>query len=873
MQKVIAAIIVLITISVNVKAQKDIHEKSLFSNKVVVKASNKLKRLSYKKVISQNIWILIDLDKNKKSFWSIKRAIEKYNIGGVLIKNASPSELIEISNYIKPLSRIPVMVGAYFDDKIKFNNKDLSLDLRTIQHIKSPLKLWDLGEYTSGFFTSCGLNFIHVNNNSYEIPSDFMLSAVNHNLIVSNNYIYSTDRLIPSVANTNIFDQCKLLEFKTYKELFKKIDTEIKSDLKKIKKDKKLYNAIRKNCMEMLMLKYSVIDKKKRASVKKLSKKYSESSIRLTIDNAINSSVSVLLNLKSIPLMNLEKKKIAAVSFGKIDNEFQYYLKKYTQVDVFAVNNYKDKKSIDSLLNLLSDYNQIILDVNTNHFKNDTTGSYNGITDVLYKITSLNKSILSVFGDFEIINDLKNHHNLESIIYSFSDSKKHQKAAAQIIFGGVSSTGKLPFETKHFAKDRGFFTKGDIRFEYTIPEACGIDGAKLDSRISEIANEGIAEQAFPGCQILIAKDKKIIYHKQFGYHTYYHGQEVKEDDIYDLASVTKILGTLPGLMKLVDEKKINLDNKFSDYWDDFKNSNKKDLILRDVLSHQARLTPWIPYWRKTVDSIGFFKKNVYSYNKSDEHSLPVNFNMYLNKNMKKEFFKIIKESPLLEKKRYKYSGLAFFIYPEIISNMTGSNYEEYMKQEFYHPLGAYTLTYNPLRFFKYSRIIPTENDEIFRHSLIRGYVHDESAAVFGGVSGNAGLFSTAGDIAKIMQMYLQKGEYGGHRFISKKTMEEFTRCQFCRRDNRRGLGFDKPLINNHKLKIKDTYPATSASKASFGHSGFTGTFTWADPEYNLVFIFLSNRVYPTRENRKIYDLNIRPRILQSIYDLIPEEKN
>jgi CubicO group peptidase (beta-lactamase class C family) len=238
--------------------------------------------------------------------------------------------------------------------------------------------------------------------------------------------------------------------------------------------------------------------------------------------------------------------------------------------------------------------------------------------------------------------------------------------------------------------------------------------------------------------------------------------------------------------------------------------------------------------------------------------------MFLHKNYQKKIYQAIKESKLLENKEYVYSDLSFYLYPKIIENIEGVDFETYLKQNFYNQIGAYTLGFNPLNKFKKEQIIPTENDTFFRMKQIHGTVHDEGAALLGGISGHAGLFGTALDLAKMTQMYLNMGEYGGHRFISDTTMKQFTKCQFPENNNRRGIGFDKPLLKNKQEGMS----AIDASDESFGHSGFTGTFCWADPKNGLLYILMTNRVYPTRNNSKISQLNIRPSIHQVFYDAI-----
>jgi CubicO group peptidase (beta-lactamase class C family) len=272
----------------------------------------------------------------------------------------------------------------------------------------------------------------------------------------------------------------------------------------------------------------------------------------------------------------------------------------------------------------------------------------------------------------------------------------------------------------------------------------------------------------------------------------------------------------------------------------------------------------------TIDRNKHLSSSIFKHAPSSEFNVRVSPELYMNYHFRRIMYDTIRDSKLLPRSRYLYSGLSFYLYPDIITNLTGESYEEYIKNTFYKPLGAYTITYNPYKYFPMKNIIPTEKDDLFRMETVRGFVHDEGAAMMGGISGNAGLFGTANDLAKLFQMYLQKGYFGGRRYISEKTVDEYIRIQYPNNNNRRGLGFDKPLIDNYKNALKDAYPAVDASANSFGHSGFTGTFAWADPNYGLLYIFMSNRVHPTRENQKLYQLNIRTAMHQAIYDCIKE---
>jgi CubicO group peptidase (beta-lactamase class C family) len=330
-------------------------------------------------------------------------------------------------------------------------------------------------------------------------------------------------------------------------------------------------------------------------------------------------------------------------------------------------------------------------------------------------------------------------------------------------------------------------------------------------------------------------------------------------------------------MKLNEERKYLLDVPFSTYWNDWRSgflhrSNKSDITLRELLAHQSGLIPFIPFYKLTMSGTALSSK-WYSNVQSNKFNLEVAPGLYLRSRFKNKIFKAIRKSPLKTRGKYVYSDLSLILTPEIVTKLTGMKFTDYLDQNFYRPLGATTITYLPSHKFPKDQIVPTEYDTIYRKQLIHRSVHDESAAVFGGVAGNAGLFASANDLAKIVQMYIQFGTYGGKQYLKKSTIEAFNRVQFPQNNNRRGLGFDKPAINNLNLDKSKAYPCSGATPQSFGHFGFTGTFFWADPSNGLVYIFLSNRVNPTRNNNKISDLNVRTDILQVLYDEIRDATN
>ena len=388
---------------------------------------------------------------------------------------------------------------------------------------------------------------------------------------------------------------------------------------------------------------------------------------------------------------------------------------------------------------------------------------------------------------------------------------------------------------------------------------------KLEFSADSIITNGIINKAFPGAQLLVAKEGAIVFHKAYGYHTYDSLQPVKLNDLYDLASVTKILGPLPLLMKLYEEGKIELDVPFSNYWKPWQNiKDKKDLSLRQILAHQAGLTPYIVFLNEVMrkDQLrsrflsrrpkGNFKKQAYE-------------DLYVANRFQPKMNRMIRRSEVDDLKEYKYSGLAFLLFPQLVEQLAGHSYEYQLTKEFILPLDVPSLGFLPRQKGFPNTIVPTEYDNLYRKALVHGWVHDENASLLGGISGNAGLFGTAHDLFRFMQFYQNYGVLEGQRLLKEETVKEFTKVQYPENDNRRGLGFDKPLLDNANRSLEDAYPAPSASPESFGHSGFTGTFVWADPKNQLVFIFLSNRVYPSRTHRNIYELNIRTSLHEIFY--------
>jgi CubicO group peptidase (beta-lactamase class C family) len=458
---------------------------------------------------------------------------------------------------------------------------------------------------------------------------------------------------------------------------------------------------------------------------------------------------------------------------------------------------------------------------------------------------------------------MKEINACRAVILSYQNSELAQDYTAQLIFGGIIAKGKLPVTiSDEYKAGHGLETGKPIRMKYTIPEDVGIKSEKLDE-IDKIVYKAIKDSVFPGCQILAARSGWVFFRKAYGFHTYEKKTPVTNEDLYDLASITKVAGTLPALMYLVDREEIKLEKTLGDYLPELQGTDKSSITLIDLLTHQAGFKSWIPFHLYTLDTNHQWKQGVYDTAYSEHYPYQVAEKMFASYRIRDTMFKANVNTPLSGKKKYLYSDLGFYYLQRIIEKKTGMSLDEFVATHFYKPLGAITLGYNPLKRFTKEQIVPTEMDHIFRKQLIHGFVHDQGAAMMGGVAGHAGLFANANDLAKLMQLYLNYGEYGGERYIKESTIREFIRCQFCANGNRRGIGFDKPSPNGEGGTACDC-----VSYASFGHAGFTGTLAWVDPEKDLIYIFLSNRIHPNAENKKLIKEGQRALIQQVFYNAL-----
>jgi beta-glucosidase-like glycosyl hydrolase/CubicO group peptidase (beta-lactamase class C family) len=570
------------------------------------------------------------------------------------------------------------------------------------------------------------------------------------------------------------------------------------------------------------------------------------------------SALTVLKNTSSVlPIKNFEKQKIAYVKIGDdYNNSFVSTLKKYAEVTVISDTN------LDSLQVKLKPFTTVIIGYHKSDvaFKNSDLNS-----DELFKINFLarnNNVILDIFAKPYSLLPITNFEDIEGLVVSYQNSDIAQIVSAELIFGAIEAKGKLPVSINtNFKVNDGLATEKLNRLGFTAPENVGMNPEIL-SKIDAIAQKAINGKMTPGIQVVVARKGKVFYQKSFGYHTYNNDLKVSDSDIYDVASLTKILATLPNVMQQYDQQKINMETTLGTMSPIFKNSNKENIHFKELLSHYSGLVAGIPFYKATMDKSSGPSEKYFRKSPEVQFYKQLGDSLFIRNDFSDTIMKMIVKSKVSLKKEYKYSDLTFMILKDYLEKTTGKTLDVMIQENFYQSLGMNNSSFNPLLKFDKNRIPPTEVDSYFRKQILQGYVNDLSAALEGGVSGHAGVFSNAMDVAKIMQLYLQKGNYGNHQYFSEKTFNDFNTCYFCAEGNRRGIGFDKPQLGL-------AGPTCGcASMTSFGHTGYTGTMAWADPETEIVYIFLSNRTFPIAAENRLSKGNIREDIQEVIYDAI-----
>lgn len=621
--------------------------------------------------------------------------------------------------------------------------------------------------------------------------------------------------------------------------------------------EERLSHSVKK----ILMAKYKVgLNDYKPVGLYNLSKDLNRIEDDILYESLLESAITVVKNKNNVlPLRDLQTKTIAYVSLGDDEGSpFYDELKKYTKIHHIKA------EKLDGLISKLQNYNTVILGFHKSN-ANPWKGYKFNQKELawLYEIARTNTVILDVFARPYALNDLKYIENIEGIVMSYQNSKIAQEKSAQVIFGAIGSKGKLPVSAgPNFQVGTGESLNSLMNLSYGLPEHVGMD-SELLKRLDSIAEYAVDNRMTPGIQLLVARKGKVVYNKNFGYHTYDKKNKVDFDDVYDVASLTKILATLPILMELEGQGSVSLNAKLGTLMPYFKDSNKKDVTIKKMLSHYAQLRPWIPFYYATLDSVT--KKpdpKYYRTKRQKGFNIEVTNSLYLRNDYKDSIQEIIKESELLSRLRYRYSDLPYYILKEYLEGFYDKSLHEITQDRYYRSIGANYTTYNPRNRFSLKDIVPSEVDSYYRYKKVHGYVHDMGAAMQGGIGGHAGIFSNANDVAKIMQMYLQKGFYGGKRYLKSETLDKFNTCYYCENDNRRGVGFDKPQLG------EEGPTCGCISMTSFGHSGFTGTYAWADPEAEIVYVFLANRTYPEAGKNLLLRENIRTEIQRLIYEAI-----
>ena len=625
-------------------------------------------------------------------------------------------------------------------------------------------------------------------------------------------------------------------------------------------------------------------------SLENLNEDMNQSAFHALLDEIYFKATTLVRNEKKLlPIQDLKQKKFASLTIGEDENIiFQEMLDNYIPHDHFVVANKKDEKAFLELKNQLAEYELITISLRgMNNSRKYNYGLSNATLKFLNELEKIKDIIIAVHGNGYA---LKNFEKFNQVICTYDDKESARKVVPQLIFGAAAFLGKTPVSASSTLKEgTGIQTKSLNRLTFTYPENAQLSSKTL-SWIDTICNVAIKEEATPGCQVLVAKDGKVVFQKPYGYFTYKNEQKIENTTLYDLASITKVASTLQSVMYLEERGLIDIEKKASEYLPELEGTNKEFLTIKQILSHQAGLTPWIPHWRNTLDKQKQLNSLFYS---KIPDSLFTNYvcnDLYCIRSSRDSlwYWTIISELrepinlPVKKRKRkkfkledyefdYKYSDLGFYIMREIVERITEKPIEIFVEETFYEPMGASTLGYLPLNKFSKDIITPTEDDKLFRKQQIHGFVHDQGAALMYGVGGHAGLFSNALDLAKLLQMNLQSGVYGGDRYLQDSTVSKFNTRYFLEEENknRRGLGWDKPVFEDEK----GGPTSNLVSQYTYGHTGFTGTAAWVDPEYKLVYIFLSNRVHPNADNKKLINGNYRTDIQEIIYKSMQKHEN
>lgn len=572
-------------------------------------------------------------------------------------------------------------------------------------------------------------------------------------------------------------------------------------------------------------------------------------------------SITLLRNEDAAIFPIPKGKRVAYIGLGlERDNLFGRELRDEYGAHVYYFDYRLSDTMINPLLELLGNrYDVVVLGLHRySRFPQNDFGVSQAAFRLIRQVQQKYRTITLTFGNPYAMSRMCDS---KVLVACYQDDNVTQQTAADLVLGRLQPKGKLPVSVCPALKE-GEGIVSDRLMPSLRPADLGFRAARLVT-IDSIVNDAIRNRAIPGAVVLVAKDGRVAYERAYGYLGYDSTDAVYPETIYDLASLTKIMATTLAVMKLYDEGKLVLTRTLGDYLPWTRGTNKENLRLWNILLHQAGLKGWIPFYRETLDPAmpEMPSFSIYASAPDSIHAVRVAEGIYMRRDWADTLTRRIIESSVAPQGIYLYSDLDFIFLGKIVETITGMSLDQFVRDTFFNPLGLVSTTFRPREKFPLYRIAPTENEPVFRRQLLRGDVHDPGAAMMGGVAGHAGLFGTAYELAVLCQMLLNGGQMNGIRFFSKGTVELFTSYHG---NARRGLGFDKPEKDNHLRP--EPYPTLSASPFTFGHTGFTGTCVWADPLHNLIFIFLSNRVYNNDDPARFNRMNVRPKVHELVYE-------
>ncbi len=850
-----------------------------------------LDKLSLDQKIGQLFLITAHTLGDEEQWEDLLEAVEDVGPGGVVFAHGDPYSQLIYTNQIQEKARVPMLVAMDLSEGLSrwlvgvtpFPN---TLTLGAIQDAGSLEKLgkvlgqqmkimgihvhlWDLDSYfesqqkeafIKGLKKAGGLVFTHPKNLSHD-PDGLLLNRLWFAEGISDEQVESAGPLVsatvysqpgqgPGSAEWDLFEKGVELQF-----FPEDLRGTVSFFRKKLRKSKAGRQQLDSTVKKILMAKYRAgLGADAPLNSENLIMRLEPPEWNAAVEEAYEKSITILRNDDDLlPIKTLDNINFASlVVAGPQGDALRDHLSRFT----FFTHYIPDSdRELSETLGLYD----VVVAALPGSLKQEDPAQWQALTRLIRSIAGRTSVILIHYG---ITEDLENISQLTATVITYEDHPSALLYTAEVIFGAVEASATLPLQTIGFEKGSGIKTESLKRLSFAQPERMGLSSAVLKN-IDLIAEEAILEMATPGMQVLVARHGRVVFDQSYGYYTYDSLRPVTHKTIYDLASITKVAATLQAIMFLEERGLIDLDHKASLYLPELKKTNKKDIILRDILTHQAGLWPYLPFWLRTMDQ-NIHDAEFYRIHPENPFNLEVGPGLYSHQATRDSVMQWVMESQMRKKipgepYDYRYSDMGFYILQAIAEKIIGQPMEVFLTQNLYEPLGLGSLGFLPLCRFSHELIAPTEDDQLFRLTSIIGTVHDQGAALVGGVAGHAGLFGNAHDLAKLMQMHLQGGYYGGLSFYEPETIEHFSKKYY--KKNRRAIGWDKPSPGDSKSPT-----SRFASQATFGHTGFTGTAFWADPEFGLIYVFLSNRIHPDASNRELIRKNIRTRIQDIVYE-------